>query len=324
MKITSIAVAAAMCIGVSTSGASQAADNYPAKPVHMVVPQPAGGTSDTLARMWAEYASKRIGQSVIVENKPGANGSIAASYVARRPADGYWIFLASVSNMALNPFIYKSLPYSPTKDFEGVGLLVETPYLLLASKQSGINTFKDLVSQAKAKPGSLNFASAGQGNGTHLVMEMLMKRAEVKLTHIPYNGSVPALASVVGGQTDVIADVLATGGVQAKAGKATPLAVLGTNRSPSFPNTPTLDDLGIKDFPYPNWYALVVPSGTPQTIVEKLNSITIEFLKDPIAAEKLASLGVSPLPSPPDAVEAYTQRDTRLWGPVISELGIAN
>lgn len=226
--------------GLSSFLNCYAQNSYPSKPIHFVVPQPAGGTSDTLARMWGEYVSKAVGTTVIVENKPGANGSIAASYVAKQAPDGYNVFLAGVSNLALNPFIYKTLSYSPTKDFDGVGLLVETPYLLVASKKSGIENFQALILKAKENPDKLNFASAGLGNGTHLVMEMLMRKTGIKMTHVPFNGSVPALSSVVGGQTDLMTDVLATGGKQASAGNVTPLAVLGTKRNPTFPDTPTL------------------------------------------------------------------------------------
>ncbi|WP_313370261.1 tripartite tricarboxylate transporter substrate binding protein [Achromobacter animicus] len=323
MKATNLLKGLLCAIAAVAAAPSYAQTSYPDKPVHLIVPQPPGGTSDTLARMWAEHVGNQLGQSVIVENKPGANGSIAASYVARQPADGYSVFLAGVSNLALNPFIYKQQSYSP-KDFEGVGLLVETPFILVASKASGIKSFDDLIARAKAEPGRLNFSSAGQGNATHLVVEMLTKKLGIQLMHVPFNGSVPALQSVIGGQTELMADVIMTGGAQAKAGKVTPLAILGTQHSAAFPDLPTLEDKGLKDFPYPNWYALVVPKGTPAPVIQKLNAATVAFLNDPAVVTKLQGLGVAPKPSGVDDVKRYTERDAALWEPLIKSLNISN
>jgi tripartite-type tricarboxylate transporter receptor subunit TctC len=298
--------------------------SWPARPITLVVPQAPGGGTDVLGRLWAEHVGKAIGTTIVVENRAGANGVVASTYVAKQPADGYTLMVAGISYLAFNPFTYKNLSYNPEKDFDGVALLVNTPFLLVASPASGIKSVADLVAQAKNKPGDLNYSSAGKGNSTHLVMEMLAERAGVKLTHVPYNGAARGLTAVVANEVQLMSDVLNTAAVQAKAGRVTPLATVSARRSPTLPDVPTMAEAGFKGFPQPGWYALVAPAGTPRGIVDRLNSETQKFFADASVRARLDTLNYEPLPGGPEAVKTFMSRDAKIWGPVITRLGISN
>lgn len=318
--VSAMALSTLACL--SAPGFAQAI--FPSKPIKLVVPQAPGGASDTIARLYSDFLSKSIGQPVIVENRPGANGILASTLVARQPADGYTLLLAGVSQLALNPITYKSLSYNPQKDFTGVALLVNTPFLLVAHPEAGIKTLDDVVRVAKAKPDSLNFASAGKGNVTHLVSELLFQRLNIQITHVPFNGSAPGLQSVLAGQTQLMSDVFATSAPQAKNGKVVPIAVIGEKRQPALPDVPTVAELGVKDFPAPGWYALVAPAGTPKPIVDRLNAETQKFLLNPEINAKLVSMSLEPLPSKPETVMQKASHESESFGPLIRKLGISN
>lgn len=298
--------------------------NWPSKPITLVVPQAPGGGTDVLGRLWADFVSKSLNATIVVDNKAGANGVLASSFVAQQPPDGYTIMVAGISYLAFNPFTYKSLPYNPQKDFEGVALLVNTPFLVVASRESGIKSMEDLATQAKAQPGRLNFSSAGKGNSTHLIMEMLEERLGVHLVHIPYNGAARGLSGVMANDVQLMSDVLNTAAVQAKAGKVVPLAVVGSKRALSIPDVPTMAEVGFKNFPQPGWYAMVAPAGTPKWVLERLNAETQKFFADPTARAKLDLLQYEPLPGGPELVKQWMQRDAKTWGPVLTRLNIAN
>jgi tripartite-type tricarboxylate transporter receptor subunit TctC len=315
--------ATALVFGAALPAGAQTGD-WPSRPITLVVPQAAGGGTDVLGRLWADFVARSMKNPVVVENRAGANGVVASTYVARQPADGYTVMMAGISYLAFNPFTYKSLPYNPEKEFDGVALVTNTPFLVVASPASGIKSLKDLVAQAKARPGELNFSSAGKGNSTHLVMEMLGERLGVKLTHVPYNGAAKGLTAVMANEVQLMSDVLNTGAVQANAGKVNPIAVVGAKRAGSVPNVPTLAELGLKDFPLPGWYALVAPAGTPRPVIERLNAETQKFFADPAVRAKLDALQLEPLPGRPEAVKEWMQRDAKVWGPVITRLGISN
>lgn len=315
--------ASAACFGAALPVHAQAA-GWPSRPITLVVPQAPGGGTDVLGRLWADFVSKSMKATVVVENRAGANGVVASTHVARQPADGYTVMVAGISYLAFNPFTYKSLSYNPQKDFDGVALLTNTPFLLVSSPASGIKSLQDLAAQAKAKPGELNFSSAGKGNSTHLVTEMLAERLGVKLTHVPYNGAAKGLTAVMAGEVQLMADVLNTAAVQARAGKVNALAVVGSKRAASVPDVPTVAELGLKDFPLPGWYALVAPAGTPRPVVDRLNAETQKFFADATVRAKLDSLQLEPLPGKPEAVKEWMQRDAKVWGPVITRLGISN
>lgn len=304
--------------------ASAQTHNWPTKPITLVVPQAPGGGTDVLGRLWADFVGKSLNATIVVENKAGANGVLASSYVAKQAPDGYTVMVAGISYLAFNPFTYKSLPYNPQKDFDGVALLVNTPFLVVASLDSGIRSMADLTAQAHAHPGKLNFSSAGKGNSTHLIMEMVEERLGANLVHVPYNGAARGLTGVVAGEVQLMADVLNTAAVQAKAARVVPLAVVGARRSASLPDVPTMAEAGIKDFPQPGWYAMVAPAGTPAPILQRLNAETQKFFADPTARARLDALHYEPLPGRPELVKEWMQRDAKVWGPVLTRLGISN
>lgn len=222
------------------------ADNtYPNQPIKLVVPQAPGGGVDMTSRLWASWVAKHLNGNIVVENRPGANGILATTHAKQQKPDGYTVLVAGVSQMTFNPFIYNNLPYEPEKDFDGVAMLVNTPFLLVASNKSGIKSFEDLVSKAKQSPNKLNFSSAGQGNSTHLAMEMLMQRTGTKLTHVPYSSSATGLNSIIAGDSDVMVDVLNSALVQVKGGKVVPLAIIGHSKIEEMPEIPTLKELGL-------------------------------------------------------------------------------
>jgi tripartite-type tricarboxylate transporter receptor subunit TctC len=317
-------LAAGVALLLFAGGSASAAADYPDKPIKLVVPQAAGGGTDVIGRLWADYVARQLKTPVVVENRPGANGILASSYVAKQPADGYTVLVSGVSYLAFNPHMYRNMPYQPARDFDGVSLLVNTPFLLVAGTQTGIRSLDELVARANAEPESLNFASAGKGNSTHLVVEMLAQKTGMKLTHVPYNGAAAGLTSVMANQTQVMADVLNTGAVQANAGKVVPLAVVGNKRAASVPDVPTLAELGFKDFPMPGWYALVAPKGTPPQAIARLNAETRRFFDDPAVKARLQELQLEPLPSSPETVAEWTARDSATWGPLIRQLGLNN
>lgn len=324
MHIRSIAAVVGLTIAALTAPSFAQSANWPSKPITLVVPQAPGGGTDVLGRLWADFVGKSMNATIVVENKAGANGVLASSYVAKQPADGYTIMVAGISYLAFNPFTYKALPYNPQKDFDGVALLVNTPFLVVASPESGIKSMSDLAAQAKAKPGRFNFSSAGRGNSTHLIMEMIEERLGVHMVHIPYNGAARGLAGVMGGEVQLMADVLNTAAVQAKAGKVVPLAVVGSKRASSVPDVPTIAEAGFKNFPLPGWYAMVAPAGTPRPILARLNAETQKFFNDPATRAKLDALQYEPLPGSPELVKEWMQRATKTWGPVLTRLDISN
>lgn len=305
--------------------ALSAAQDYPKRPITAVVPVAAGGAFDSLARAWADHLSKSMGAAVVVDNKTGANGSVAAAFVAKQPADGYTLLFGSTSNMSLNPFSYKALPYNPTRDFDPVLMLANSSQVLVANPNSGIKSLDDLVRLAKAKPGTINFGSAGKGNSTHLYVEFVAQHFGMDLVHVPYRGAAPALLGVMAGDIQFMSDAIVTASTQAKLGKVVPIAVIGAKRSPALPQVPTILELGVKDFPIGGWYGVMAPKGTPKAVIERLNAETRKFWADPVVQAAMAKLYMEPLEEMgPEAVSRMMQREAAVWGPIIKRLDIQN
>jgi len=323
--ITRTIAAWAAALSMAAACVQAQAQDYPARPIKLVVPQAPGGGADVLGRLWASWATQKLGQTVYVENRPGANGVIAASYARQQKDDGYTVLFAGVSQLAFNPHIYRNLSYDVERDFDGVAMLANTPTVVISSKSSGIENFAEFVSASRAQPGQLNFASAGNGNSSHLAIAMIAKRLNLQLTHIPYNGIAAAENSILAGQTQILADVLNNALVQVKAGKVNALAVIGSRPDPDLEGIPTIAQAaGLPDFPLPGWYALLVPKGTPRAAIERLNAVTQQFFSDPESKEKLAKLKLEPWPSKPEDVLAQAERDGDIWSPLIKELGLSD
>ena len=306
---------------ISTSMSALAQDNWPQKPIRFIIPQSAGTGNDVLARALADKLSKELEQSVLVENKPGANGILAANYLKSQKNDGYTMFLAGVSYLSWNPHLYSKLPYNPNTDFDGVAIIADTPFISIVSPKLGVKTFAEFKALIQANPNKYTFASAGVGNSTHLATELIKKQVPLEMEHIPFNGSGATTTSIVAGETPFMTTV--PGGVteMIKAGKLIPIAVTGDQRLPNFPETPTYKELGY-DIKVPGWYAIVVKTGTDSEIVQKLNQAINRALQSPEMQKSLQTQSLQAVTSTPGDVKIYTERESKAWAPLIKELGI--
>lgn len=320
-KFTKVLIGATVAASTATAAFADAA--YPNRPVKLIVSQAPGGSSDTIARLWAEHAGKALGGTIVVENKPGGGGIIAAQNALNAPADGYTLLYGSVSLMVLNQFTYKPLPYNPEKDFTGVAMLTTVPIVLSANPATGITSLQQLTERAKAAPGKLNFASAGLGNSTHLAVELVNDALGISMTHIPYKGEADGVMATMGGQTELMGVVYGTALPHIKAKKLNALAVLSPQRPSELPDVPTLSELGIKGFDSMGWSAVVARSGTPADIIEKLNKATEAFHKNPEVQAKLKTMGVIPVSGPASLVMETTVRDAKAWGPTLEKLNLS-
>lgn len=317
--------ASALTLGALAQAPSFAQDaGYPSRPIRLIVSQQAGGSSDTIARLWAEHAGKAINGSIVVENKPGAGGIIAAQQALSQPADGYTLMFGGVSQMVLNKFTYKPLPYDPEKDFTGVGMLTTVPFVLVANPETGFKSLDDLVKYAKAHPDRLNFASAGLGNSTQLAVELLQKKLGISMVHVPFKGEPDGVMATIGGQTQVMAPVVGTALAHIKSGKVVPLVVLAPKRLAELPDVPVASEFGVKDFDYMGWSGIVAKAGTPPAIINKLNEATKAFHNSPEVQEKLRTMMVIPMAGPASQVMDVTRRDTAAWGPTLDGLNLSN
>ncbi|ALM87259.1 ABC transporter substrate-binding protein [Bordetella sp. N] len=317
-----MAISAVLALG---AGRSAHATEWPTRPVSVFVPVAAGGAADALARAWAAYAGKAIGGTIVVENKPGANGSIAAAYVAKQPADGYNLLFGSTSNMSVNPFTYAQLAYNPTKDFTPVTKVAGTSQVLVANPATGIRNVEDLVKQAKAKPGKLNYGSAGIGNSTHLNVAFLADHFGLQMSHVPYKGAAPAMMDLIGGQIDLTSDALSGAIPQIKTGKAVPIVLFGAERDPLLPDVPTIAEVGAKGFPGDAWYGVMAPAGTPPAIVERLTEATRKFWADENVRKQMAEIFMTPPKElGPQSVAQSMKQEAAVWGPIVKRLDIRN
>ncbi|WP_454727459.1 MULTISPECIES: Bug family tripartite tricarboxylate transporter substrate binding protein [Cupriavidus] len=310
-------VSAAMCHGLA-----QAEDAFPSRPVRMIVPQSAGSGGDVVARLLSDRLSQDLGQSIVVDNRPGANGIVAMSTVAKAPPDGYTVLLTGVSQISFNPHLYASLPYNPQKDYTFISPVVDTPFVLVASKASGITSAQSFIDKARQKPGGLTFSSAGVGNSTHLAMEVVADKLNLKMTHVAYKGSGPALTGVVAGEVDAMVSVLGAALPQITGGTVVPVAIVGAQRVKELPNVPTLKEAGIDAPLMPSWYALVGPAGMDPKIVTRLNAAVQSALADPQVRAKLASLYLFPVVGTADAIQRRAVTESKVWGDFIRKRGI--
>ena len=302
-------LAAMLAVGASAPGWA-CGEPGNARPIKLVVSQQAGGSTDTLARMWAETASRELGTTVLVENKAGAGGVIAAKYVLSQPADGCTLFLAGVSQMVLNKFAYAPLSYKPETDFTPVSVLTTVPFVLVANPQTGFRSLADLVAAARAKPGKINFASSGNGNSTHLVVELFQKNQNIQMTHVPYKGEPDGVVATVGGQTQVMAPVLSTAMPQIRAGKLVPLVLFAPKRLPDLPDVPTASELGLSGLDDLGWMGVAARAGTSPEVVKRLHAASQVFLADKGTLDKLKTMQVVPMPGPSGMLMQMTVRDT--------------
>ncbi|MET0442195.1 MAG: tripartite tricarboxylate transporter substrate binding protein [Casimicrobiaceae bacterium] len=294
---------------------------YPTKPVRVVVPFPAGGTTDILARAASQKLSETWGQQALVDNRPGAGGNIGAELVAKAPPDGYTLLMGTVGTHAINSSLYPKMPYDHVKDFAPVILVAGVPNVLVVHPSLPVNSVQELIAYAKANPGKLNFASSGSGTSIHLSGELFKVMTGVQMTHIPYKGSAPALTDLVGGQVQLMFDNLPSSLAFIKAGKLRALAVTSAQRSPALPDVPTVAESGVPGFEASSWFGLLAPAGTPRDIVTKINADTQKWLASPDAKDKLAAQGAAAAGGSPEDFAKHIQAETAKWARVVKESG---
>jgi tripartite-type tricarboxylate transporter receptor subunit TctC len=293
---------------------------YPAKPVRLIVPYPAGGGTDFFARAVGAQLSAQLGQPVVVENRPGAATIIGAEAAAKSPPDGYTLLLGDTATYSVNPTLYKKLPYDPQKDLAPVSLTGRFALLLVVNPAKlAATSVKDLVEGAKKSPGKLDYASPGPGSPHHLAMEMFKQRTGTQFTHVPYKGAGPAIQDLIGGQVPLMFLDLAAGAPQIKAGKLKALGVASDKRIAALPDLATLAESGVPGFEAWAWQALSVPAATPKEIVARLNAEYRKAIAVPELRQKLVEAGIDPLQSTPEEAGAYMRSETGKWAKVIAD-----
>ena len=298
-----------------------AAQDYPTRPVTLVVPYAAGGGNDVLARTVAEKMSQTLGQQIVIENRGGAGGSIATRQVARAAPDGYTLVIGGTGTLAVNPTLYGNVGYDPRKDFSPVGLIATGALIILVHPSVAANNVRELIALAKREPGKLNYASAGVGSGIHLGAELFAQMAGIKLTHIPYKGTGPALNDLLGGHVSLYFSSIPPAVSLVREGKVRALAVTGATRSKVFPELPTAAESGLPGYEAVLHYGIVAPAGTPRPIVERLNKELRAALALDDVRERLARTGAEPLPSTPEEYAADIDREETKWSEIVTTSG---
>ena len=292
------------------------AQEWPNRPISLIVSYPPGGTADLMARTIAGPLGKVLGTSVVVENKPGASGQIAAAYVAKANADGYTLML-DASSYSVNPSLFPKLPYDPNKDFKTLAVLAQYPNVLLVNPSFPAKSVKDLVAMAKAKPNSIAYASSGNGSAQHLAGALFEVKAGVEMQHIPYKGGGPALNDVVGGQVPVFFGSVASTKQYVESGKLNALAVTGKKRASSMPNVPTMAEAGVPGYEVYEWNGIFAPAATPATILLKISDAISKVMQSPEVKEKVLSLGGEPFSGNAEAADKFIKAQMVEWGKLI-------
>ena len=313
----------ALCFLACLLSAAQAlAQAFPAKPIRIVVPFSAGGPTDITARLIGPRMTELLGQPVVIDNRAGATGIIGAEMVAKSPADGYTLLFGTASVVAINMVTYSKLPYDTLRDFQPLTPVMTTSTILVVHPSVPAKTLKELVALAKARPGEITLGSAGTGGTLHLPIEMLMKSAGIKLTHVPYKGAAPAVTDVVGGQLTGMFVDLPVISPYVKSGRVRALAMASPKRSVYFPDVPTTKEAGYNDVELQNYYALFLPARTPPDVVAKLHDSVVKTVNTPAVREKLIATGADPLTMTPDEFTRFLRVDIEMWGRVVKAAGV--
>ena len=318
----SIFIRTVMLAAGITSATAVLAQNYPTRPIRIIVVSTPGGSVDTMARTVGPKLADRWGQQVLVDNRPGAGGAIAAEIVAKSVPDGYTLIMGTVASFATNVSLRKSLPYDPVKDFSPITLVATQNLMLLVHPSVPAKSVKELTALAKKQPGKLSFASAGNGTGGHLSGELYKMLANIDMLHIPYKGVQPALIDVVSGQVTMTFASIISAMPQVKNNRLRPLAVTGGQRSPAAKELPTMIEAGVKGYESATWYGLLAPAGTPADIVGKLNTEVVAILKSPEMNERLSREGADPVGNSSAEFAKYIQAEIEKWRKVIRAAGI--
>ena len=303
-------------------GGSALAQTWPAKPVRLIVPYPPGGSADILARAIGQKLAEGMGQQVVVDNRPGAGTAIGAEATAKAPPDGYTIMLGTVSSHAINPALNPTLKYDPVKDFAPVSLVASIPVALVVHPSLPVNTVKELVALAKAKPAALNFSSAGNGTSNHLAGELFKSMTGTYMVHIPYKGSAPALNDLIAGQVQLMFDLVLTTAPHVRSGTVRAIAVTGRERSSALPGVPTVAESGVPGYEVSAWFGFFAPAGTPAAIVNALNAETVKAMRLPDLRDRLASQGADAVTDTPEQFAAYVKEELGKWTRVVKASGM--
>jgi tripartite-type tricarboxylate transporter receptor subunit TctC len=323
MNRSTIMIAAAIATATLASAVAEAAEpSYPTKPVRMVIPFPAGGTTDILGRVAAQKLSEALGQQVVPDNRPGASGNIGTEQVAKAAPDGYMLLTAPGSTLTIHPSLYPKLGFDPLKDFAPVTILAGVPNLLVVHPSLPARNVKELIALAKSKPDGLNYASTGAGQSTHLSMELFKSMADVKIVHVPYKGSAPAVTDLLGGHVPMMFDNMPSALPHVKAGKLRALGVSTIKRSTTAPEVPTVAESGLPGFDVTVWFAVLAPAATPREIVDRLHRILVKALQAGDVRERLASQGAEPVGNTPEQFTAQMKADLAKWAKVVKAANI--
>ena len=313
----------ALLVGALLAGAaglSAAQQPWPSRPLRMVVPFAAGGGADIIGRTVAQKLTEAFGQQVIVDNRPGAAGNIGTEFVARAPADGYTMLIIG-PNHATNPSLFRKIPFDPVKDFDPVSLLTSAPYVLLVHPSLPVKTVKDLASLARQRPGQINYGSAGNGTAGHLGMEIIKTTTKIDIQHVPYKGSPPFVADLIGGQVSAGYDNVLSSAPHIRSGRLRAIAVSGAKRSPSFPEVPTVAESGLPGYDVTVWQALLVPAGTPREIVTRLHAEVVAGMQKADVRERMTTLGVEVIAGTPQQLATFIRSELDKFRKVVEASG---
>lgn len=319
------ALSAAACAAIAGAGllgnTAALAQAYPSKPVTIIVPFAAGGTTDILARIVGQALTTELGQPVVVDNRAGAGGNIGGQAAAKAPADGYTLFMGTVGTHAINASLYKKMPFDPVKDFAPLTRVANVPNLLVANPSQPFKTVPELIAYAKANPGKVNFGSSGNGSSIHLSGELFKSLAKVDMQHVPYKGSAPAVTDLLGNQIGIMFDNMPSAIQHVRSGKLVPLAVTTAKRSPELPNVPTIAEAGVPGYEATSWFGLFAPAGTPAPVVAQLNKAIVKVLNQPDVKKKINEQGAEAHGETPEQFAAFIQAEGVKWSRVVKESG---
>jgi len=314
-------VAMIVMAGLAGQAIVAAAQAFPAHPAKLVVPFPPGGPLDAVGRAIADKLTQAWGQSVVVENKPGAGGNIGADFVAKSAPDGYTVVMGALSTHAVNPSLYPKMPYDAAKDFAPITLVAITPNVLVVNPSLPVNSVKELIAYAKSNPGKLSFGSGSNGSAGHLAGELFKADTGTDMVHIPFKGGAPAMQALLAGDTQLMFDNLANSMQQVKAGKLKALAVTTAKRSPLAPDLPTMAEAGVPGFDISTWFGLMAPAGTPPDVVAKWNADVVKILNSPDMREKLTAQGAEAAPDTPAEFSAFIGRELAKYARIVKVSG---
>jgi tripartite-type tricarboxylate transporter receptor subunit TctC len=320
MRNLARAAAALLLAGFAAAASAQA--DYPKQPVRMVVTFPPGGSADAVVRMIVPRLSEKLGQQVVVDNRPGAGGNIGLTLVAKAPPDGYTLGVGAAGALSANSSLYAQMPYDALKDFKPVSGLAAIPFVLVGHPSLQPRTLKDLLAMARSQPGKLSIAHGGNGTAMHLSAALFAQMADVKVVEVAYKGSGPAALDVLAGNVPLAVTDLPAALQQIKAGKLVAVAVTSPQRLPQLPDVPTVSEAGLNGYDSTGWFGVVAPAGTPQAIVHKLNAEIVAALNDEQVKASMRNLGVEPAPTTPEQFEAYIRSETQKWAKVIRQANI--